>query len=178
MLPPASSLTAGDVVAWARCVVEARSLAAEWQYVIDSLQHEICYLRTRLNICTNGSDGLTGAAEDAVHLTSQLEVAQQHLQHALQAQHSADSAGLTESWVSSSAILHCTAEVLHQMVEDLVEELFFVKQQTCKAQQQLFQQQLMASSFALALQTYNACLGDLEQELCDAVAEIQVTWPL
>lgn len=41
-------------------------------------------------------------------------------------------------------------------------------------ERQMFQQRLASSSLELALRSYNRCLGDVEQELQDAAAEIQV----
>ncbi len=41
-------------------------------------------------------------------------------------------------------------------------------------ERQLFQQRLAGASLELSLRTYNKCLGEVEEELQDAAAEIQV----
>lgn len=101
-LPAPPSSLAG-VRAWARRAVEARTAAAGWQFVIDSLQHEQSYLQQRLNslsqrASTAGAGGSTAApaaagdASELAQLEAELAVVQQQLQQAQQAQHAAQQA--------------------------------------------------------------------------------------
>ncbi len=46
--------------------------------------------------------------------------------------------------------------------------------QARQLEQQLFQQRLACSTLEISLRAYNSCLGETEQELAEAAAEIQV----
>lgn len=67
---PTPPFAPGSVRAWARSTAEELSSGAGWAYVVDSLRHELGYLRTRLNTLRQagppmglaGSSGSEGAA--------------------------------------------------------------------------------------------------------------------